>query len=70
MASVMIGTGPHKASHTAVAVSGTEEPLGELRVPDPALPARAASSRNERVLRRSSTASAAVPTPREVPPKH
>jgi hypothetical protein len=32
MAGVMIGTGPHKASHTAVAVSGAEERLGELRV--------------------------------------
>ena len=28
----MIGVDPHKASHTAVAVSGAEEPLGELRV--------------------------------------
>jgi hypothetical protein len=32
MARVMIGAGPHEASHTAVAISGTEEPLGELRV--------------------------------------
>ena len=32
MAGVMIGTGPHKASHTAVAISGAEEPLGQLRV--------------------------------------
>ena len=32
MAGVMIGTGPHKASHTAVAISGAEEQLGELRV--------------------------------------
>ena len=32
MAVVMIGAGPHKASHTAVAVSGAEEPLGRLRV--------------------------------------
>jgi transposase len=32
MAGVMIGIGPHKASHTAVAISGAEEPLGELRV--------------------------------------
>jgi transposase len=32
MAGVMIGAGPHRASHTAVAVSGAEEPLGELRV--------------------------------------
>jgi transposase len=28
----MIGIDPHKASHTAVAISGAEEPLGELRV--------------------------------------
>ena len=32
MAAVMIGAGPHKASHTAVAISAAEEPLGELRV--------------------------------------
>jgi transposase len=32
MAGVMIGVDPHKASHTAVAISGAEEPLGELRV--------------------------------------
>jgi hypothetical protein len=30
MATVMIGVDPHKASHTAVAVSAAEEPLGEL----------------------------------------
>jgi transposase len=29
---VMIGVDPHKASHTAVAINATEEPLGELRV--------------------------------------
>jgi len=29
---VMIGVDPHKASHTAVAISAAEEPLGELRV--------------------------------------
>jgi len=29
---VMIGIDPHKASHTAVAISAAEEPLGELRV--------------------------------------
>jgi transposase len=29
---VMIGIDPHKASHTAVAISPAEEPLGELRV--------------------------------------
>ena len=28
MAVVMIGAGPHKASHTAVAISAAEEPLG------------------------------------------
>jgi transposase len=28
----MIGIDPHKASHTAVAISAAEEPLGELRV--------------------------------------
>ena len=33
MAGVMIGVDPHKASHTAVAISAAEEPLGELRVP-------------------------------------
>ena len=43
MAGVMIGTGPHKASHTAVAVSGAEEPLGELRV-------RASGAQAERLL--------------------
>jgi transposase len=32
VASVMIGIDPHKASHTAVAISGSGEPLGELRV--------------------------------------
>ena len=32
MAAVMIGIDPHKASHTAVAISATEEPLGQLRV--------------------------------------
>ena len=32
MAEVMIGTGPHKGSHAAVAISVGEEPLGELRV--------------------------------------
>jgi transposase len=29
---VMTGTGPHKGSHTAVAVGAAEEPLGKLRV--------------------------------------
>ena len=32
MTAVMIGVDPHKGSHTAVAIGGTEEPLGELRV--------------------------------------
>jgi transposase len=32
MAGVMIGIDPHKASHAAVAISGAEEPLGQLRV--------------------------------------
>ena len=32
MAAVMIGVDPHKGSHTAVAISVAEEPLGALRV--------------------------------------
>ena len=32
MASVMIGIDPHKSSHTAVAISKAEEPLGRVRV--------------------------------------
>jgi len=32
MMAVIIGIDPHKASHTAVAISTAEEPLGELRV--------------------------------------
>jgi transposase len=32
MAAVMIGAGPHKASHTAVAIGAAGEPLGGLRV--------------------------------------
>ncbi len=32
MTAVMIGVDPHKGSHTAVAIGGAEEPLGELRV--------------------------------------
>ena len=43
MAAVMIGVDPHKASHTAVAISGAEEPLGELRV-------RACAVQAERLL--------------------
>ena len=43
MAAVMIGVDPHKASHTAVAISAAEEPLGELRV-------RACTAQAERLL--------------------
>ena len=43
MAAVMIGVDPHKASHTAVALSAAEEPLGELRV-------RACVAQAERLL--------------------
>jgi transposase len=43
MASVMIGIDPHKASHTAVAIGGAEEALGELRV-------RAGAVQAERLL--------------------
>jgi transposase len=43
MAGVTIGVGPHKASHTAVAISGDEEPLGRLRV-------RASAAQAERLL--------------------
>jgi len=43
MAVVMIGIDPHKASHTAVAISAPEEPLGELRV-------RACAAQAERLL--------------------
>ena len=32
MVAVMIGVGPHKASHTAVVISAAEEPVGEVRV--------------------------------------
>jgi transposase len=32
VATVMIGIDPHKASHTAVAITAAEEPLGRLRV--------------------------------------
>jgi transposase len=32
MAVVMIGVDPHKGSHTAVAVGGDEQPLGQVRV--------------------------------------
>jgi transposase len=43
MAAVMIGVDPHKGSHTAVAISAAEEPLGELRV-------RACAVQAERLL--------------------
>jgi hypothetical protein len=36
MAAVMIGAGPHKGSHTAVAIGAAGEPLGEVRVRAPA----------------------------------
>ena len=40
MTGVMIDVDPHKASHTAVAVSADEEPLGQLRVRASAVQAR------------------------------
>jgi len=40
---VMIGVDPHKASHTAVALDESEQPLGELRV-------RSAGNQIERLL--------------------
>jgi hypothetical protein len=43
MVAVMIGVDPHKSSHTAVAISPAEEPLGELRV-------RASASQVQRLL--------------------
>jgi transposase len=43
MVAVMIGVDPHKGSHTAVAISPAEEPLGELRV-------RASVAQAERLL--------------------
>jgi transposase len=43
VAAVMIGVDPHKASHTAVAISAAEEKLGELRV-------RASGAQAERLL--------------------
>jgi hypothetical protein len=39
----MIGVDPHKASHTAVAISGAEEQLGQLRV-------RSSAAQAERLL--------------------
>jgi len=43
MAAVMIGVDPHKASHTVVAISAAEEPLGEVRV-------RASAAQAQRLL--------------------
>src|SRR5881394_3871426 len=43
MAVVMIGIGPHKASHTAVAINAAEQSLGQLRV-------RASAVQAERLL--------------------
>jgi transposase len=43
IAVVMIGVDPHKASHTAVAISAAEEPLGQLRV-------RACAAQADRLL--------------------
>jgi transposase len=43
MGAVMIGVDPHKGSHTAVAISPAEVPLGELRV-------RACATQAERLL--------------------
>src|SRR5215472_17236502 len=43
MAVVMIGVDPHKASHTAVAISAAEQSLGQLRV-------RASAVQAERLL--------------------
>ena len=40
---VMIGVDPHKGSHTAVAISAAEQPLGELQV-------RASASQARRLL--------------------
>jgi len=43
MVAVMIGVGPHKGSHTAVAVGAAEEPLGAVRV-------RASAAQAQRLL--------------------
>ena len=43
MVAVMIGAGPHKGSHTAVAIDAAEEPLGRLRV-------RASASQAQRLV--------------------
>src|SRR5487761_1695466 len=50
MAAVMIGVDPHKGSHTAVAIDGTEEPLGELRVRACAAQAQQLLAAGERVF--------------------
>jgi transposase len=44
MAAVMIGVDPHKGSHTAVAIGGAEERLGQLRV-------RASASQAQRLVK-------------------
>jgi hypothetical protein len=46
MAAVMTGVDPHRAAHTAVAISAAEEPLGELQV-------RACAAQAERLLARA-----------------
>ena len=43
VAVVMIGVDPHKGSHTAVAVGGDEQPLGQVRV-------RASAVQGQRLL--------------------
>jgi hypothetical protein len=43
MAAVMTGAGPHKSSHTAVAITASEQTLGELQV-------RACAAQAERLL--------------------
>jgi hypothetical protein len=54
MAAVMIGVDPHKASHTAVAISAAEEVLGELRV-------RASAAQAQRLLERAGGLAGADP---------
>ena len=46
MTAVMIGVDPHKGSHTAVAIGGSEEPLGTVRV-------RASASQAEPLVERA-----------------
>jgi transposase len=43
MTVVMVGIGPHKAWHTAVAIGAAEEPLGQVRV-------RASAAQAERLV--------------------